>query len=192
MLNWYRSWPDHGDLAKYETANGLHLPPHVEDDLPKLLISGYNYREPRREGGGSEQGWPADTPGLCMLEWDVALDPIARRAFAAEALIHPRELLVASYTFHDTQCMWINDDSETPGAGPQEGGRPVTGYDTRTHSFGLGCVYIPQVILGEFLAQMDHLGFTDYTFGRWYYEHYGPARLTWRVHPQHLHEWEDA
>lgn len=174
MLKWYRSWPTPGELTKFDNSI---IPPHVCDTLPKIEISKYNYQNAI---------WPDDKPGFCMLEWDIALDPVARRAFAAEALISPREILVANYRFHDTVIGWIGD-----GGGPSINGHPTNETHNRVDNIGLGCIYIPQVILQEFLAQMNHFGFTDYTFGKWHYEKYGSARLTHRVHPQHLHEYDD-
>jgi len=158
--------------------------PHVVDRLPRLLMTDHNYRT---------VDWPEDQPGFCMVEWDVALDPMARRAFAAEALMRPREVLVASYSFHDTEVAWQGNDGGGPSAEsrPVYGGCPYCGED-RTDSFGLGCIYLPQSVLREFMVGMDHLGFTDYTFGRWYQERHGRARLTWRVHPQHLHDYEEG
>lgn len=179
-LQWVRSWPAAHEIAE----KGLESRPHVIDSIPRLLITDQNYRYAE---------WPTDLPGFCMLEWDVAVDPISRRAFAAEALVHPREVLVASYRLHDTEMSWQGND----GGGPSVGGRPVhsgcpsCGED-RSDSFGLGCIYIPQLALRGFLAVMDHTGFTDYTFGRWYRENFGQARVTWRIHPQHLHEYEEA
>jgi hypothetical protein len=177
-LSWYRSWPAPQEFAE----RNLEERPHVIDGIPKLLITQQNYRD---------APWPQDTPGFCMLEWDIALDPVAQRMFAAEALIRPNEVLVASYRFHDTEALWVGNKGEGPTveSRPVYGGCPMCGED-RTDSFGLGCIYIPQAALQKFLAVMDHIGFTDYTFGRWYHEHYGQARVTWRVHPQHLHDYE--
>lgn len=173
MIKWYRSWPSTTDWAEknLDTVN------HIVDDLPRIIVWNYDY-------GKSE--WPSeDKPGFCMLEWDIALDPISMRAFAAEALIEPREILVAPYRFHDTWCMFMNND----GGGPSSDGRPVYVGEDRCDSFGLGCIYIPTVILNEFLVVMDKFGFSDGTFGKWYRQKYGQARVTWKVHPQHIHDY---
>lgn len=179
-LSWYRSWPAPEEFAE----RNLMERPHVIDRVPRILITQQNYRHAQ---------WPADKPGFCLLEWDVALDPISRRAFAAEAMVRPREVLVASYRLHDTEMSWLGND----GGGPSFGGRPIHGGcptcgEGRTDSFGLGCIYIPQFALQGFLSAMDHTGFTDYTFGRWYRENFGQARVTWQVHPQHLHDYEES
>lgn len=177
-LAWYRSWPAAHEYAELQSKGQLR--PHVLDTLPRLVMAGQNYATVER--------WPEDTPGFCLLEWDIAVDPWGRRAFAAEALAEPRRVLVAPYRLADTWCMHKGND----GRGPTPESRPVTPADDETDSFGLGCVYLPRSVLSEFLEQADHLGFTDFTFGRWYHARYGPARLTWRVHPQHLHEYEDG
>jgi len=175
-MKWIRSWPSPTEMAEKKLENV----PHVVDTIERMFMTDYNYM--RCE-------WPLDeVPGFCMLEWDIALDPLSRQAFAAEALLEPREILVAPYRFHDTWCMWIGSD----GSGPSTNGRPVKLGETRCDSFGLVCIYIPTVILKEFLAVMNKFGFTDATFGKWYYEKYGQARMTWNVHPQHLHEYPDV
>lgn len=181
-LTWYRSWPSAADLAVLEARTPGALPPHVVDRLPRIEIAGKNYRD---------AAWPDDIPGFCMLEWDVALDPVGMRAFAAEALVSPTEVLVAPYRFHDAWVCWSNpaDASAGPGAGPDARGRPVRPGETTTDSFGLGCIYLPRHVMLDFAVRMDHLGFTDATFGAYYHDRWGPARLTWRVHPQHLHDY---
>jgi len=170
-LPWYRSWP---------AVEPEGIVPHVVDRLPRLRMSNYDY--------GTVTEWPDTEPGFCLLEWDVALDPHARRAFAAEALVNPREILAAPYRFHDTWCQWVGGD----GAGPSPDARPAHEDDRRADYSGLGCIYLPKVILTEFLERPRHEpgGFSDATFGRWHHEHYGSVRLTWNIHPQHLHEYE--
>lgn len=173
MLKWYRSYPSLGDIAELE--NKGPLPAHIQDQLPRLYVSGYKYLE---------VDWPLyEKPGFCMLEWDIALDPWAMRQFASIALEEPREILVSPYRYHDTWCMWKGNN----GGGPTLKSRPIKRGQKRTDSFGLGCIYIPSVILAEFLSIATD--FSDATFGMWYHEKYGQARVTWKVHPQHLHEY---
>lgn len=181
-LTWYRSWPSDGDLAELARATPGSMPAHVVDRLDRLVMDGKNYKH---------VAWPEDVPGFCMLEWDVALDPIGMRAFAAEALVSPAEVLVAPYRLHDAWVCWSNppDAAAGQGAGPDPRGRPIMHGEPTTDSFGLGCIYLPRHVLLDFLACMDHLGFTDFTFGRWYRQRWGPARVSWRVHPQHLHDY---
>lgn len=167
-------------------VHAKHLP-HVIDDLPRLEMAKKNYKTVSElKSLGTANGWPDDKPGFCMLEWDIALDPVSRLQFASIAWEEPRRILVAPYRFHDAWCMWVGND----GSGPSKQSRPIHEGETETDSFGLGCIYIPQTVLLEFLAQMDHLGFTDARLGKWYHKKYGKARVTWTVHPQHLHEYE--
>lgn len=183
---WYRSWPSPTDWA----ANNLDNYPHVVDRMPKMLMAGQNYKTVSELNSlQTANGWPDDKPGFCMLEWDIALDPIGQQIFASTAWEEPRQILVAPYRFHDTWVNWIGNDGSGPS--PSElGGRPVQQGEERTDSFGLGCIYIPKGILLEFLEQMDKFGFTDGTFGKWYHERYGQARITWKVHPQHIHDYQ--
>jgi hypothetical protein len=183
--NWYRSWPSDSDFAE----NELDKVPHVVDNLPKLVMSRQNYKTVGEYRSlGTNDGWPNDTPGFCMLEWDIALDTQGQRSFAALATLEPREILVAPYRWHDSWINFVGND----GRGPTPDSRPVNVTDARCDSFGLGCIYIPRAILTEFLDGMTHLGFTDYTFGQWYRERYGQARVTWDVHPQHVHDYSDT
>lgn len=179
-LNWYRSWPTPSEWA----ANGLDDKEYVVDKLPKILMSGQNYKTVSEHRSlGTDNGWPDDKPGFCLLEWDVALDPPSRDLFAALALMEPREILVAPYRWHDTWICWRGNEGE----GPTLDGRPVRYTDAITDSFGFGCIYFPNAVINEFLQSMNHLGFTDHTFGTWYHKKYGAARITWEVHPQHVH-----
>lgn len=180
-MKWYRSFPSRSDMVHCKNR------PHIIDNLPRLIMSGQNYKTVSEHNNlNTANGWPEDKPGFCMLEWDIALDPISRLQFASIAWEEPRRILVAPYRFHDTWCMWKGND----GRGPTKESRPIHIGEDTTDSFGLGCIYIPKPVLLEFLAQMNHLGFTDSTLGKWYHQKYGAARVTWDVHPQHLHEYE--
>ena len=182
-MHWYRSWPSDGEIAEKR----LNDVPHVVDGLPRMIMSGYDYKSVTDHNSlQTANGWPEDTPGFCMLEWDIALDPMARRQFASIAWEEPREVLVAPYRYHDTWVCWLGNDGE----GPTLNSRPVKQAETRTDSFGLGCIYIPRSVLLECLGQMNKFGFSDGTFGHWYHQRYGQARVTWKVHPQHVHEYE--
>lgn len=181
MINIVRAWPSERDWID----NDLDKRPHIVDNLTKMIVSGQNYKSVSDHNSlGTTDGWPEDN--FIMLEWDIALDPVAQRIMWAEAQVEPREVLVAPYRFHDTWCQWIDND----GSGPSENGRPIKYGETRTDSIGLGCIYIPRHAITEFLSVMDKFGFTDATFGKWYRQRYGQARVTWNVHPQHMHDYE--
>ena len=180
VSNFYRSWPSERDWIDRD----LGRIPHIVDDLPKLIISDHNYKFVSDHNSlQTLDGWPNDN--FAMLEWDIALDPIAQRTFWAQAMVEPNRILVAPYRFHDSWCQWIGND----GSGPTVDGRAINVGETETDSIGLGCIYIPRVMITEFLAIMDKFGFTDATFGKWSRQKYGPARVTWDVHPQHIHDY---
>lgn len=126
--------------------------------------------------------WPTDQPGICLLEWDVALDLHDREVFVQEALNEPNKILVAPYWKSYGGALRLIH-RQYPSMEPVEMEAPTTDL------FGFGCVYLPNQMVQEFLAQKAYRnsGFTDTTFSIWHRRHYGPARLTWGVHPQHLH-----
>lgn len=179
-MMWVRSWPSPSEWAEKVPKDAQY----VVDNLPKLVMAGQNYKTVSEINSlGTGNGWPETVPGFCMLEYDVALDSHGQSAFAALALVEPHQVLVAPYRWHGSWIHFVGND----GRGPTPESRPVHQTDEYVDSFGLGCIYIPRLILCEFLAQMNHLGFTDMTFGLWYRQKYGPARVTWAVHPQHVH-----
>lgn len=158
-LRWLRSWPT--------AVPGGRA--HVHDHLPRLHMSGHDYLTAEL---------PDDEPGWCLLEWDVALASEERARFAALALEAPGRVLVAPYHIY-------------PVAGPPAGvhrtaGRPIPEGAPAAETFGLGCVYLPQPVLRAFMASTPP-AFTDRSFSRWHLAEYGPAGVTWEVHPQHLH-----
>jgi hypothetical protein len=181
LPKWYRSWPSPGEFAEKK----LDDVPHIVDGMPRLLMAAQDYCTVAQLNSiGTDSGWPEDRPGFCMLEYDVALDSAGQTAFAALALIEPRQVLVAPYRWNNTWIHFVGND----GSGPTTESRPVNPTDEFCDSFGLGCVYIPTDVLTEFLPTTDH--FTDYTFGQWYRKRFGPARVTWAVHPQHVHHYD--
>jgi hypothetical protein len=181
LIPWYRSWPAENEWHE----NDLERRNYVHDDLFRLYCKGSNY---------TNTTWiplieKDHDYGFCMLEWDMALDKRSQLVFAGIAIIEPREILVAPYAFHNTWSCWIGND----GSGPSADSRPIKRNELYTDSFGLGCIYIPYQILVEFLDSGEATtpnGFTDSTFGKWYRQKYGQARVTWEIHPQHLHDYE--
>lgn len=158
-LRWYRSWP-------------ATVPEHrayVHDHLPRLAMTGHDY---------STADLPADEPGFCMLEWDVALASEEREQFAALALDQPSRALVAPYNIYPV--------AGPPAGAHRIGGRPVAPGTRWAETFGLGCAYLPQAVLRAWQATGPR-AFTDRRFSAWYHRTYGPAAVTWEVSPQHLH-----
>lgn len=169
-LTWWRSWP-HPDEPR---AAGRA---HIVDDLPRLIMRSGDYST-------VEGGLPDVEPGFCLLEWDVALAQRGRRRFEQEALAEPDRVLVAPYDIYPRGGRYtcVHKVAENPlKAGWR---RPATPDDTEVHSFGFGCIYLPAAVLrlwrpGKVLR--------DNTFSDWHIEHFGTARITRDVHPQHLH-----
>ena len=168
-LNWYRSWPNQVPLGRA----------YVQDSMPRLLMSDCDYN--RVEGG-----LPADEPGFCMLEWDVALSIDQRARFAELAEETPDKILVAPYTkdYKGGACVQIH---RRMGFIPIEKGSPKTDF------FGFGCIYFPQKLLQEWYAfRLSHqpylfVKFDDTRFSQWHWDFHGPADVTWDIHPQHIH-----
>ena len=129
-------------------------------------MSGFDYRTVKE--------WPDSPHGLCMLEWDIALDQRGRAAFAREANADRDRVLVAPYQYGSRGTLPDVDE----GAAFVE-------------AFGFGCIYFPRSVLRDALAWFcapTGGRLTDETFSTWYTHFHGPARVTWDVHPQHLRE----
>lgn len=135
---------------------------HVVDRLPRLHVSNFDYL--------TVEKWPSERTGFCMLEWDVALDQRARTRFARIAKEHPARVLVAPY-WYGAQGFLPNDKTEAD-------------------AFGFGCIYFPAPVLLEAIEHFRAAGtrLCDMTFSHWHLRRFGPARVTWGVHPQHLHD----
>jgi len=158
-LRWYRSWP-------------ATIPPgraYIHDHLPRLVMTGHDY---------ATATLPADEPGFCLLEWDVALASEGRERFAQLALAQPGRVLVAPYHIYPTAA--------PPAGVHRRGGRPIPAGAPDAETFGLGCAYLPQAVLARWHAT-PHRHFSDRSFSVWYHRTYGPATVTWQVAPQHLH-----
>lgn len=169
-LTWWRSWP-HPDERR---AAGRA---HVVDDLPRLVMRDGDY-------GTVEGGLPDVAPGFCLLEWDVALGARERALFAELAAEEPDRVLVAPY------------DIYPDGAGPscvhkvcpdpaKAGIRfPASPGAVEVDSFGFGCIYLPRALLDRWPPGKV---MRDSTFSDWHIAQGLRARVTWDVHPQHLH-----
>lgn len=169
-LTWWRSWP-HPDETR---ARGRA---HVIDDMPRLIMRGGDYAT-------VEGGLPDAEPGLCLLEWDVALGRRGRALFEEIALTEPHRILVAPYDIHPegqgpTVVHKLCTDLAKPGMRwPITPGMPVA------DSFGFGCIYLPRAVLARWRPGKS---MRDSTFSDWHIANVGRARVTWDVHPQHLH-----
>lgn len=163
-LDWYRSWPE-------EAPEGRA---YVQDSIPRLTMRDCDY---------FTLDWPDPSPGpgICLLEWDIALDRRERAIFASEAMQEPDRVLVAPYyKFYGSAPRLVHRQNFE--GGPTPYGAP------ETELFGFGCIYLPTSLLREFLVDSRlYSEFSDTTFSRWHRRRHGLARLTWSVHPQHLH-----
>lgn len=170
-LTWYRSWPA-------EVPEGRA---YVQDSMDRLLMSS----QPPTIGDYRTVGfWPYDEPGICLLEWDIALARPERERFAELASEHPDRVLVAPYTkVYDGVSKVVHRHVDQT---------PIPLGQNWCHYFGFGCIYLPCELVTEF--SYDYLRsdrpkrkFTDVTFSLWHLKTYGHADVTWDVHPQHLH-----
>jgi hypothetical protein len=167
-LRWYRSWPEAPPPGRA----------FVHDGVPRLLMTGCDYQTLTRF-----QPWPPHRPGFCLLEWDVALDRVGRARFAEEALAEPDRILVAPYHIYPVGGRPTIVHKHGPGRSRVPIARPRPTAD----SFGFGCIYMPQLVLQRFLITRPRAPMRDSLFSDWHMDRYPPVRVTWDVHPQHLH-----
>lgn len=168
-LTWWRSWPAAGEIRARGRA-------HVIDSLPRLIM---------RDGDYStiEGGWPDVAVGLCLLEWDVALGARERALFEEQALEEPDRVLVAPYDVEvDGRRFYVHKVCPEP---RRPGVRfPAGPGSTEVDAFGFGCIYLPCELLFRWPGRKP---LRDSTFSDWHIANVGRARVTWDVHPQHLH-----
>lgn len=169
MLTWYRSWPAAGE----PTAGRAR----VEDSLPRLLMSGCDYATAQL---------PEDEPGFCMLEWDVALDRTGRDLFAALAEADPERVLVAPYPIFPVGSTPVVVHKAAESMARVGHRRPIEPGQAWAHSFGFGCIYLPQSVLAGWRSA-GRQRMTDATFSDWHIAAHATVEVTWRVSPQHLH-----
>lgn len=160
-----RSWP-----AKVQPGR-----PHVVDNLPRLIMTGYDYA-------------PLATveDDVLLLEWDIAVTREELIRFAEQALECPDEVLCAPYRLYvSTQSdrplrepVWVNRHAD---------GRHVDTGDPTCAFFGLGMTYLPRGLVRAFHAQNDGQ-FTDMSFSAWHHENVRPTvPIAWDARPVHLH-----
>lgn len=185
-MRWLRSWP-------------LPMPPHrayVVDELERLHTVDYDY---------TPLGlWFAEHPeehGVCVIEWDIALEPSQFAQFAGMAEITPDKPLVAPQLLHHVEggAVWahrrINRDGNE---------RWLRLYETPADYVAFGLIYFPARVVQAFLAAkapergaplLTPGGYTDsrfcdQTFSMWYRHRYsegGTIKVEWSIQPVHLH-----
>lgn len=169
-----RSWPA-------EIPEGRS---YVMDDIPKLVMSGFDYR------------CLVDVDDdVCLIEWDIAVGGEQLATFMARAVAEPDRVRVAPYLLYrggrrggrhgttqipyyvhrvvsQTQKRWARPD------------------DTHCQMFGFGLTYLPARFVRGFADHLKpHNQFTDSTFSRWHMLT-APNRnvpIDWDCHAIHLH-----
>lgn len=147
------------------------------DSLPRLVMSGYDY---------STVELPRDEPGFCMLEWDIALGSDQREVFAAHALEQPGRVLVAPYPIFPVGRSAVLVHKAASDESRMAHRVPVPEGQGWAHSFGFGCIYLPQCVLERWRAERRP-PMTDTRFSDWHIARYGRVTVDWAVRPQHLH-----
>lgn len=153
-----RSWP----------ATIPHGRAHVEDDIPKLVIDGYDYGPLRT----LEQD-------VLLLEWDIAVGQEDLRAFARRAAARSDDVLVAPYRLYP-------DGTDLPEPVWAHRRNYLTFVDEDEPDcwmFGFGMVYLPKHLVAAF----DGPIFDDGRFSEWHAQKVGkPVPIAWDVRPVHL------
>lgn len=163
-----RSWP-------------AEVPPgraYVEDQIPKLRMSGFDYRGPLA-------GVDDD---VLLIEWDLAIGKEDLIAFAARARRDPKNVLVAPYRLYHASSgkdrpkpVWVHRLYESGSL------RHVREDDEVCHLWGLGLTYLPRWIVREYLDAWDGT-LTDGAISGWHHRNVRPeVPITWDIRPVHLH-----
>lgn len=158
---------------------------YVVDDIPKLVMDGYDYRCLRHVDDD-----------LVLIEWDIAAGGEQLETFMARAAAAPNQVRVAPYLLYPAstraQHPFYVHSVRGPGAK-----RYVTGPDDEwCHMAGFGLIYLPRDLVLGFLdnltlPQNRHRKFSDTTFSYWHWRHVDRNRrqipIDWDCHAVHLH-----
>ena len=156
------------------------VPPHrghVQDDLPRFVMGGYDYR-PLFEQTDDD---------LLIIEWDIAAG--AEHFAAMLDLIHstPDRVIAAPYRIYmlkrDPGPHWVMRRYDDEGAT-----RWVTDGEDSCHLFGFGLTYIPRETWRAYVAANKRGWVNDNSFSRWHHEHVAAeVPIPWDIQPVHLH-----
>lgn len=191
-MRWLRSWP----------VPELPHRAHVHDELERLYTVDYDYTPL-----GAWFTANPDEAGVCLIEWDMALEPDEYSVFADAAYSEPDRVLVAPHILHHVEPdrpVWAHRVLRVDGS--ERWLQPAEVY---CDYFAFGLIYFPRVVVEAFLAAeapergrplkapggYDDCRFTDQTFSVWHCHRYQSkyasdrrrVRVEWRVHPVHLH-----
>jgi hypothetical protein len=160
---------------------------YVVDDIPRFIMGNdgdrqYDYR-----------GLVELDADVVLIEWDIAINGDHLAAFMARAKAEPDRVRVAPYVLYRKRSrdslpqigFYVHRirtrEARCWARGPQ---------DTHCQMFGFGLVYLPQVLIERFVAQMDpksHFG--DSEFSRWHMRNVTPCDvpIDWDLPAVHLH-----
>lgn len=157
---------------------------YIVDDIPKLVMSDYDYR------------CLLDLDDdVVLIEWDIAVGGQDLETFMARAAANPNQVRVAPYLLYPKSTSsrhgpFYVHRSNGYGSGAR---RYVTGPEQATcDMFGFGLVYLPRALMVEFVAQLPaNKKFTDTTFSYWHRRR-APRELRdvpidWDIVCVHLH-----
>lgn len=161
---------------------------YVVDQIPKLVMSGYDYR------------CLADLDDdVVLIEWDIAVGGEQLARFMQRAEAEPDRVRVAPYLLYASRVrggrfpfkpFYVHRVRE-PGHK-----RWVTGpEDTYCHLFGFGLTYLPKDLIQQFMSTPEmarsdsKLPFSDTTFSRWHmrFAEHRNVPIDWDCHAVHLH-----
>jgi hypothetical protein len=164
-VRWVRTFP-------------LDIPPgrsYVVDDLPRMLMSGYNYVPAFKRLDG-------DT---VIAEWDIAFTAEDRDRFTAACEAEPGRVHVAPYRLYP-----VSTGLPEPVWAHRAAGRLpawISEDDEACDLFSFGLVYLPAEIVCRYLATMPETT-GDAIFSQWHREQIGVrVPVHWDVRPIHLH-----
>jgi hypothetical protein len=141
---------------------------YVVDDLPRLVIDGFDYAALR-----------TSSDDVLLLEWDIAVGQEDLLRFAQRAAATPDDVLVAPYRLYPEGSGW----SEPVWAHRRNYLEWVDEGEPVCVMFGLGMAYLPRKLLAAFAG--DRLD--DASFSTWHYANVGKAvPIAWDVRPVHL------
>lgn len=182
-MRWLRSWP-----AQVPTGRA-----HVVDQLPRLVISGYDY--------GALASVDDD---VLLLEWDMACSIEDQATFEDHAAAEPARVQVAPYRLYTDRPDPVWAHRVLTGDGPKDEAW-ITEGRTECDLPGFGMIYLPRAVVAAFLAapasargrdpRLDpgrssaDARFTCQTFGIWHAFRWDgpPIRVWWDIRPIHLH-----
>jgi hypothetical protein len=155
---------------------------YVVDDLPRIVISDYDYADALRRviGVADAKG----ITGIYLVEWDIAMSNGDWGLMTAHARTWPDRVWVGPYLLYPVSTgrsypFYAHDHAH---------GYMHTEPGVTCMSFGFGCVYLPIAALRAWFEHAsDGARLTDTSFSIWYCAKYGPAGIVPGCRPVHLH-----